>query len=48
LPVKILFNAESIKGYEDRLAPGLSVITSVNVTEKAQRKVDTKIAVDQF
>src|SRR5262249_14591633 len=26
LPVKILFTRESIKGYEDRLAPGLSVI----------------------
>jgi len=34
LPVKILFTAESVKGYEDRLAPGLSVISSVDLTSK--------------
>jgi membrane fusion protein (multidrug efflux system) len=32
LPVKILFTADSIRGYEDRLAPGLSVITSVDIS----------------
>jgi len=31
VPVKILFTHESVKGYEDRLAPGLSVITTVSV-----------------
>lgn len=32
VPVKILFTPESIKGYENRLAPGLSVVTSVDIT----------------
>jgi membrane fusion protein (multidrug efflux system) len=32
LPVKILFTTASLRGYEDRLAPGLSVITSVDVS----------------
>lgn len=36
LPVKILFTAESVKGYEDRLAPGLSVITSVDVSSRPE------------
>lgn len=31
VPVKILFGNSSIKGYEDRLTPGLSVITTVTV-----------------
>jgi membrane fusion protein (multidrug efflux system) len=34
LPVKILFTADSIRGYEDRLAPGLSVISTVDVSQK--------------
>lgn len=33
VPVKILFTPDSIKGYEDRMAPGLSVITSVEVEQ---------------
>jgi len=36
LPVKILFTYDSIQGYEDRLAPGLSVITSVDVNTPNQ------------
>jgi membrane fusion protein (multidrug efflux system) len=36
LPVKILFTPESIVGYEDRLAPGLSVISSVDVVSPAE------------
>ncbi len=36
VPVKILFTAKTIKGYEDRMAPGLSVIASVDV-ENAQQ-----------
>lgn len=31
VPVKILFDADSIKGYEDRLYPGLSVTTKIRV-----------------
>lgn len=31
VPVKILFTDESIKGYEDRMAPGLSAVTRVDV-----------------
>ena len=31
LPVRIEFDHESMKGYEDRLAPGLSVVASVRV-----------------
>ncbi len=31
IPVKILFTTDSIKGYASRLAPGLSVLTSVDV-----------------
>lgn len=30
VPVKILFTSESIRGYEDRMTPGLSVVTSVS------------------
>jgi membrane fusion protein (multidrug efflux system) len=36
VPVKILFTPDSIHGYEDRLAPGLSVITSVDVSDHAR------------
>lgn len=32
LPVKIVFDRDSIRGYENRLAPGLSVITKVEVS----------------
>jgi membrane fusion protein (multidrug efflux system) len=31
LPVRIEFDAQSVKGYEDRIVPGLSVVTSVRV-----------------
>ena len=31
LPVRIAFDPDSIKGYEDRLVPGLSVVASVKV-----------------
>ena len=31
LPVRIEFDKESVKGYEDRLVPGLSVVASVRV-----------------
>jgi membrane fusion protein (multidrug efflux system) len=31
IPVRIEFDPESVKGYEDRIVPGLSVITSVRV-----------------
>lgn len=34
VPVKILFAPGSIKGFEDRLAPGLSVVTSVALREQ--------------
>jgi membrane fusion protein (multidrug efflux system) len=34
LPVKIVLDRDSIKGYEDKLAPGLSVLASVNVNAK--------------
>lgn len=34
IPVKIAFNTDSIRGYEDRLTPGLSVITSVNTSPR--------------
>jgi membrane fusion protein (multidrug efflux system) len=30
-PVKIVFNPDSIRGYEDRLRPGLSTVVSVRV-----------------
>jgi membrane fusion protein (multidrug efflux system) len=31
VPIKIVFNADSIRGYEDRLRPGLSTVVSVRV-----------------
>jgi membrane fusion protein (multidrug efflux system) len=31
VPVKIVFNADSIRGFEDRLRPGLSTVVSVRV-----------------
>ncbi len=31
VPVKILFDADSIKGYEDQIRPGLSVVTKIRV-----------------
>jgi membrane fusion protein (multidrug efflux system) len=34
VPVKIVFDPESIRGYEQRLVPGLSVETDVNITDK--------------
>lgn len=35
VPVKIVFDAASIRGYEDRLVPGLSVETDVDLTSKS-------------
>ncbi len=32
VPVKIIFDNDSVHGFEDRLVPGLSVITSVDLT----------------
>jgi membrane fusion protein (multidrug efflux system) len=40
LPVKIVFDPQSIRGYEQRLVPGLSVETDVDV---AQRSVVTPV-----
>ncbi len=34
VPVKIVFSPESVKGYEDRFAPGLSVVASVDLKSK--------------
>jgi len=31
LPVRVVFDQESVRGYEDRIVPGLSVITSVRI-----------------
>ena len=31
VPVKIVFDADSVKGYEDRIRPGLSVVVNVRV-----------------
>ena len=31
LPVRIAFDPESIRGFEDRLIPGLSVVASVRI-----------------
>ena len=33
LPVKIVFDAQSIKGYEDKLAPGMSAVATVDLLE---------------
>lgn len=34
IPVKIIFTPGSVRGFEDRLAPGLSVVTSVALREQ--------------
>lgn len=34
LPVKIVFDSSSTRGFEDRLAPGLSVVASVDLNHK--------------
>ncbi len=34
VPVKVVFDADSIRGYESRILPGLSVETTVDITEK--------------
>jgi len=39
LPVKIAFEPDSIKGFEDRLAPGLSVVASVDLNSKPVRQL---------
>jgi len=31
VPVKILFDAGSVAGFEDRLSPGLSAVVSVKI-----------------
>jgi len=33
VPVKVVFDAESVRGYEDRLRPGLSVVVNVAIRE---------------
>ncbi len=33
IPVKIVFDADSIKGYENRITPGMSAVISVDVAE---------------
>ncbi len=38
IPVKILLTKQSVKGYEDRLVPGLSTVVSVKVSESPQKK----------
>jgi len=44
VPVKIVFDRESLRGYEDRLAPGLSVETNVDLTSPAQAAPTTATA----
>lgn len=34
LPVKITFDAQSLKGYEDKLAPGMSAVATVDLQEQ--------------
>ncbi|MFB2919093.1 MULTISPECIES: HlyD family secretion protein [Aerosakkonema] len=36
IPVKVVFDADSIKGYESRIAPGMSAVVSVAVKAKAE------------
>ncbi len=38
LPVKIILDPASVKGYEDKLAPGMSAVTSVNLSDDANAK----------
>jgi membrane fusion protein (multidrug efflux system) len=38
VPVKIRFSAESVRGYEQRLVPGLSVETDVSIAQPANTK----------
>ena len=38
VPVKIRFSAESVRGYEQRLVPGLSVETDVAIAQPANTK----------
>jgi membrane fusion protein (multidrug efflux system) len=38
LPVKIVFNPDSIRGYEDRIVPGLSTVPSIKVKMPAPQK----------
>jgi membrane fusion protein, multidrug efflux system len=39
VPVKIRFSADSVRGYEQRLVPGLSVETDVEMTQRANTKL---------
>jgi membrane fusion protein (multidrug efflux system) len=38
VPVKIVFDLDSISGYEDRIVPGLSTVPSINVKTPAPQK----------
>jgi membrane fusion protein (multidrug efflux system) len=38
VPVKIVFDLDSITGYEDRVVPGLSTVPSINVKTAAPQK----------
>jgi membrane fusion protein (multidrug efflux system) len=38
LPVKIVFDPDSIRGYEDRIVPGLSTVPSIKVKMPAPQK----------
>lgn len=31
IPVKVVFDSESIKGYESRISPGMSAVVTVDV-----------------
>jgi membrane fusion protein, multidrug efflux system len=38
VPVKIVFDLDSITGYEDRIVPGLSTVPTINVKMPAPQK----------
>lgn len=42
LPVKIEFTSDSLNGYEDRMAPGLSALTSVDLSEHPHRLAEAR------
>jgi membrane fusion protein (multidrug efflux system) len=44
IPVKIVFNAESVKGYEERLVPGLSVEANVELIDAKPVKKEGQFA----
>ncbi|MEG4287490.1 hypothetical protein Q5692_00380 [Microcoleus sp. C2C3] len=43
IPVKFVFDAESIKGYESRIAPGMSATVNVELKSGKNTDVDTDI-----